>query len=523
VKVCNLYGDGFYYIPGTQTCIKLGGFLRTEVDFHAGGSFTPFFATNGLQTRANDAAATRARGVVTFDTREQTSYGTLRAYIAGGWQFTTNDPPTLSLPGTVEGTGGGAGVLGSNSNAYLLRAFIQWGGFTFGKTASFFDFFNTSKYSHQTNFLYQDYAGVGVFTYAYTQQFGNGIAGSIALQDPTTFAHPVLDVSTTTSAAGVNTQVPDNPFQVGATGPTSSGNTNAGFLVPDIVASLRTDQAWGGAQIAGILHDNRSNAYLNGGTPAAPINGVVDTTAHPSDKWGGAISGGLELNLANWGWAKGDSFAVQSQYCWGDSESCINNSGTRLNDLFWGRRRGGNIGLAWVDDAYFANSAAVALAGAGAVNNHPAIQTGLQLPKVWNIWAAIQHYWVPELRTSLYGGYAEYKANSSAVDTLFCAPLHNGATVFGAAGASGTVTGSSAVAASGCADWAAWSIGSRTVWNPVKNLDIGVDVLYSALTKSAFEGATVRFTPAQSPAAALTAGSSNIVSGIVRVQYNFYP
>jgi len=30
------------------------------VDFHAGGSFTPFFATNGLQTRANDAATTRA-------------------------------------------------------------------------------------------------------------------------------------------------------------------------------------------------------------------------------------------------------------------------------------------------------------------------------------------------------------------------------------------------------------------------------------------------------------------------------
>jgi Porin subfamily len=335
VKVCSLYGDGFYYIPGTQTCIKIGGFLRTEVDFHAGGSFTPFFATNGLQTRANDAATTRARGVITLDTREQTSWGTLRSYIAGGWQFTTNDPPTLSLPGTVEGTGGGAGVLGSNSNAYLLRAFIQWGGFTFGKTASFYDFFNTSKYSHQTNFLYQDYAGVGVFTYGYTQLLGNGVAANIALQDNTTFAHPVLDVSTATVAGVPNTAVADNPFQVAATGPTSSGNTNAGFVVPDIVGSLGVDQAWGGAQVAAILHDNRSNAYLNGGSAAAPLNGIVDTTAHPSDKWGFGLSGGLELNLANWGWAKGDSFAVQSQYCVGDSESCINNSGTRLSDLFW--------------------------------------------------------------------------------------------------------------------------------------------------------------------------------------------
>jgi hypothetical protein len=48
-------------------------------------------------------------------------------------------------------------------------------------------------------------------------------------------------------------------------------------------------------------------------------------------------------------------------------------------------------------------------------------------------------------------------------------------------------------------------------------------VLYSALTKSAFEGATLVFTPAQAPTEKLKAGSSNIVSGIVRVQYNFYP
>jgi len=28
VKICSLYGDGFYYIPGTDTCLKLGGYLR---------------------------------------------------------------------------------------------------------------------------------------------------------------------------------------------------------------------------------------------------------------------------------------------------------------------------------------------------------------------------------------------------------------------------------------------------------------------------------------------------------------
>ena len=31
VKICSVYGAGFYYIPGTDTCIKLGGYLRVEV------------------------------------------------------------------------------------------------------------------------------------------------------------------------------------------------------------------------------------------------------------------------------------------------------------------------------------------------------------------------------------------------------------------------------------------------------------------------------------------------------------
>jgi hypothetical protein len=26
VKVCSLYGAGFFYIPGTDTCLKIGGF-----------------------------------------------------------------------------------------------------------------------------------------------------------------------------------------------------------------------------------------------------------------------------------------------------------------------------------------------------------------------------------------------------------------------------------------------------------------------------------------------------------------
>jgi len=490
VKICTLYGDGFYYIPGTQTCMKIGGFLRTEVNVHAAGSFTPFTnGSNAFQYRGEDNYITRARGVVTFDVREQTNWGTLRAYIAGGWQYSSNDAPTLSLAGAAVAAGGGAASPANtnNSNTYLLRAFIQLGGFTFGKTASFYDFFNTSKYSLQTNFIYQDFAGVGVFTYGYTQQLGNGLGFTVAAQDPTPFMHPIVDLGDTAAAPALAFPAPGAaPGSVALGGPTNNGFQNAGTLVPDFVLALRADQAWGGAQVAALLHDNRVR-YFN-----QTANGQIAGVGHPDDKWGFAVMGGIELNLP---WAKGDSLGVQSQYCVGVAYACYNNSGSRVADLSWSLVNPGTIGLGWLDDAFIANVA-------GRDNS-------IQQATNWNIWAAIQHYWAPDLRTSLYGGYTAYKANSSDIDALVCAPLH---------------AAQAAISATGCADWAAWAMGSRSIWNPVKNLDVGVDVLYTSMAKSAFQGARVTFAPGGSAAATtVNVGNTHIWAGILRIQYNFYP
>ena len=37
VKICTLYGDGYYYIPGSDTCIKFGGYVRLDVAWNAAG------------------------------------------------------------------------------------------------------------------------------------------------------------------------------------------------------------------------------------------------------------------------------------------------------------------------------------------------------------------------------------------------------------------------------------------------------------------------------------------------------
>ena len=34
VKICTLYGDGFYYIPGSDTCIRFNGYIRADYNFN---------------------------------------------------------------------------------------------------------------------------------------------------------------------------------------------------------------------------------------------------------------------------------------------------------------------------------------------------------------------------------------------------------------------------------------------------------------------------------------------------------
>ena len=46
VKICSLYGAGFFYMPGTDTCIKIGGWVRAEVNVNSLGSFNPYHVQN---------------------------------------------------------------------------------------------------------------------------------------------------------------------------------------------------------------------------------------------------------------------------------------------------------------------------------------------------------------------------------------------------------------------------------------------------------------------------------------------
>src|SRR5437016_6354682 len=55
VKVCSLYGAGFYYIPGTDICMKVGGYIRWQESANPGSTISggPFNGTGGRNTRVD--------------------------------------------------------------------------------------------------------------------------------------------------------------------------------------------------------------------------------------------------------------------------------------------------------------------------------------------------------------------------------------------------------------------------------------------------------------------------------------
>ena len=72
VKACPALGPGFYQLPGSDTCVRIGG--RARYDFQMAGG----------KDRATATTGSRAVGAVSMDTRTQTEAGPLRAYVRVG-------------------------------------------------------------------------------------------------------------------------------------------------------------------------------------------------------------------------------------------------------------------------------------------------------------------------------------------------------------------------------------------------------------------------------------------------------
>ena len=91
VKVCSLYGAGFYYIPGTDTCIKLGGYLRVDAALGTNGVYNlANLNPGGGHNQLSNYYTTRSREELFIDTRTATEYGVVRTnYFGVAFTWTT--------------------------------------------------------------------------------------------------------------------------------------------------------------------------------------------------------------------------------------------------------------------------------------------------------------------------------------------------------------------------------------------------------------------------------------------------
>jgi Porin subfamily len=477
VKICSLYGDGFYYIPGTDTCLKLGGFLRVQGEYNGSGdgqsTGTGGNAAQGRfnRTDTNDFNA-RFIAAMSFDVRQQTEYGTLRTYMRFGMQ--TNTP--------FENQGGNiAAGYGTSPATFLDRAFIQFAGFTVGRAQSFFDLFTYGGgMSYHNVRVNGDTGAAGVLMWAYTAQFGNGVSGTLSVADPNSHGKAgTFDVTVPAfwgSVAAVNNNgLVDNAAVNGS-----------GMRMPDVVANLRIDQAWGFVGLSGAVHDVSGAYYLT----ADNVN-----NGHPADKLGWSLAAGGQLNLPG-----GDQVGINFCYAQGASGYCTNTGAMAFS--LW--NAGTSTGFGWLSDGVFDTG------------------TAIELTSVWSVTTGYQHIWNPKWRTAFGGGYVAVSYNGTAAGIIDSHTAGSLAACGVAAAPGVTQTAFAFVPGSSCnPNYSFYEIYTRTQWNPVQQLDIGVELLYTHLN-TAFKGVAAVAASGAQPARGLI-DDQNVWSAMVRWQRNFYP
>jgi hypothetical protein len=469
VKICSLYGVGFYYIPGTDMCLKVGGWARFETGYGYNGSFTTEWWNNDLRNRSTNDNNWRVKGVASFDARSATEYGTVRSYI------------TLGISTNINGDDG------AQTANYANRWFIQWAGFTIGHSTSFFDFYSIGANQYGFAGASSDTGDGGWTVFGYTAQFGNGLSASLSAETQRrTFiaatGSGIASAGYFTTAAGVATGLPAN----GAVGTNYEGHD-----YPDVVANLRVDQAWGSAQIMGALHNVAATYYNNLGSFTA----TSEANGHPDDKMGFAIGAGIKLNAPMIG--PGDYFQAEVDYTQGASRYA---NATAV--VFDYRMYDGNtFGFGINSDAVYGGSPA-----GGA-------PSALELTTAWAVNAAYTHYWNAQWKSTLWGSYLAQSYNDRA-NAMLCSAIGDGAG-----------NGTAAVANPGCdMNWSLWGVGLRTQWAVSSTFQIGLEVLYanlnSASTSTGFIGLGTNSTK---PATAYRVDDQDNWAVRLRVNRDFYP
>ena len=436
VRICDTYGTGFFYIPGTDTCLRVGGLVLAEVrafnpsysiggnGFYGAGTAAPaagFVPGAGAYTnqRTRDAYGYGALGRIELDARTQTSYGTLRTFLRADAYFGSS---MNAATGALNGLGGGvinttAGTTVARETTIINKAFIQFAGLTAGRAQSMFDF-----YADAYNYDGLRGSNGTVALFAYTATFGGGFSATLSLEDQ------------------ASRRSPDGSVIPGFAA------TPAGTRVPDIVGNFRVDQPWGAVQLSAAAHQLNSTLFSSGAL-ATPATAYAFPATAGQNSYGFAVQGGIQLNMDYV--APGDKLWLQAAYEKGAFGYIGGNnlafSGGPVNGTrFYGApiAGGADYGLGWNPQLTYDCT----YTGTSAASSSCEQQWG------WAVVSAFKHYWLPTLSSAAYGSYMEIHFPGNALVPLL-----------GAVGVSNIKEA---------------RIGTNLVWTPVKGFDIGGEFMF---------------------------------------------
>jgi len=363
VKICSLYGEGFYYVPGTDICLKVGGYVRADYRWNATGGGQPHYTGGGgAQDRSVSPFSTRHRAHFNFDSRSQTAYGTLRTYVA------------VNVDNQDQGTVG----------VTPTRAFIQWAGFTFGHTKSFTDVPGTPEDTFKSLFQTQNVSETapnGTNQIAYTWELGNGMTLNVGADERRTKA--IANLSNNVTTVGANPTTSFGPYQH-----------------PTPWVNFAVNQAWGRFGVSAIF--NKVNATYYTGTLATTGNcpvGQTGTSAcgYPDDKWGWAVLSGIDIKAP---WAgPGDHFGGYFNY--GVGAAAYSGGASLGSPGLFGA--GNTVALGVITDGVFVNGGQ------------------FELTTTWTAGAGYEHFWLSNVSTGVYGNYTQVRYDDSVINSaLFC-------------------------------------------------------------------------------------------------------
>jgi len=424
VKICDTFGAGFFFIPGSDTCLKIGGRVRYDLAYMPTGNY---FDKNGQKDLSvQDTYGMHVRGRITLDARTNSDFGTVRTYLGLRTDYNTGLLTGVQSP---YGDSSAADYIAKKTTQPVMEfAYVQFAGFTAGKMPEVMSgdwYGNSYSYNRYASF------STGVFGISYTAVLPGGFSATVGMEDPNDFdGNNVAAYSKASSTSTSATSLSGSTY----TTTTTTTTTLAGALaspyqtpynsLPVFVGKLAWDQSWGQIQVSGGVSRNRM--VYDASSTTVPLFDITRT--------GYAVGGQLTLNADMI--AKGDKFYLLGGYSNGLNKLGFKNG---HKDSGYSRDVTG-ISQSWSN--FYCDTTTT-------LSSTVAVPTTCENTK--STWGSLNflHFWTPSIRQNVFSGVAMVDPGSFARGN--------------AANTQKTTY---------------TQVGTNVIWSPTKGFDIGVEAMY---------------------------------------------